>query len=73
MYIDTLENQFGCDSIVHLDLTVIPAELAPVAAFSINLDNNCAPVTVQFTDESSNNPTNYVWSFPNGNPAASTY
>jgi len=39
---------------------------APVAQFSANPTNGCAPFDVQFTN-SSQNATNYLWDFGNGN------
>ena len=68
----TLQNEHGCDSIVHLDLTVVPAGMPPVAAFTSNYDNNCAPTTILFTNQSSNNPDSYLWTFPGGIPSTST-
>ncbi len=44
----------------------------PVADFSGNPTNGCAPMTVSFTDLSSNNPTSWSWSFPGGTPSSST-
>lgn len=39
----------------------------PIANFSANQPNGCAPFTVQFTDLSTNNPDNFLWDFGNGN------
>ena len=36
---------------------------APVANFSANRTSGCAPLTVQFTDLSSNTPTSWAWDF----------
>ncbi|MBV6441436.1 MAG: PKD domain-containing protein [Haliscomenobacteraceae bacterium CHB4] len=44
----------------------------PVAAFTASPTSGCGPLTVQFTNQSSGNPTNYNWSFPGGNPSSST-
>lgn len=44
---------------------------APVAAFSVTPMIGCAPVTVQFSNESSGNPTSLAWIFPGGDPAFS--
>lgn len=44
----------------------------PVASFSSNTDEGCAPLTVNFFDQSSNNPTSWNWTFPGGTPATST-
>lgn len=43
----------------------------PVAGFSANPTTGCAPVTVQFTDQSTN-ATTWSWSFPGGTPSSSS-
>jgi PKD repeat protein len=44
-------------------LVVVPA---PSADFSAALTSGVAPLTVQFTDQSTNNPTSWSWSFGDG-------
>lgn len=44
----------------------------PDSDFSTSVNSGCAPLTVQYTDLSANNPTGWNWSFPGGNPASST-
>jgi PKD repeat protein len=39
----------------------------PVANFTANHTQGCAPLLVQFTNTSTNNPINYLWDFGNGN------
>lgn len=39
----------------------------PVADFSASTTSGCSPLSVQFTDLSSGNPTSFSWSFGNGN------
>ncbi len=46
--------------------------LAPVAAFSADQKQGCQNLTVQFKDQSSNNPTAWEWTFEGGTPATST-
>lgn len=46
--------------------------LPPTADFSANVTEGCAPLTVQFTDTSSPNTTQWSWTFPGGNPTTST-
>jgi PKD repeat protein len=38
----------------------------PVADFSANKTSGCAPLTVNFTDQSSGNPTSWNWDLGNG-------
>jgi gliding motility-associated-like protein len=38
----------------------------PVASFSSNVTSGCSPLTVQFNDLSTNNPTSWAWDFGNG-------
>ncbi|MBK9018238.1 MAG: choice-of-anchor B family protein [Saprospiraceae bacterium] len=52
------------------DVTIGP--FVPVANFVANMVSGCAPLTVAFTDQSSNGPTDWAWSFPGGDPATST-
>ncbi|HMG14142.1 MAG TPA: PKD domain-containing protein, partial [Saprospiraceae bacterium] len=44
----------------------------PVADFTSNKVEGCKPLTVNFTDISTNNPTSWLWTFPGGTPASST-
>jgi photosystem II stability/assembly factor-like uncharacterized protein len=41
-------------------------------AFSADTDSVCATNSVNFTDESTGNPTSWLWSFEGGTPATST-
>lgn len=45
---------------------------APVANFTADMTSGCAPLTVQFTDQSTNEPTEWQWTFTGGNPSSST-
>lgn len=44
---------------------------AMVAAFTANQTNICSGGQVQFTDESTGNPTSWSWTFEGGNPTTS--
>ena len=48
---------------VYVASPVLPA---PVAAFTANVTSGEAPLTVQFTDESTNSPTSWKWDFGDG-------
>ncbi|MEY3052107.1 MAG: hypothetical protein RLY31_1892, partial [Bacteroidota bacterium] len=43
----------------------------PVAGFSANPPVGCAPLSVTYTDQSTNSPTSWSWSFPGAVPATS--
>jgi gliding motility-associated-like protein len=45
--------------------TLVRAQ-APVAAFTSTITSGCAPLGVQFQDESTNHPTSWEWDFGNG-------
>lgn len=51
---------------------VYPACDAPVADFSSNTTTGCPGAQVQFTDQSTNLPELWSWSFPGGTPSTST-
>ena len=43
---------------------------APVAAFTANVTQGCAPLGVAFKDQSTNNPTSWEWDFGNGSTSS---
>lgn len=45
---------------------------APVANFTANRTSVCPGNTVTFTDQSTNTPTSWSWTFPGGTPSSST-
>jgi len=65
----TVTNSLGTDFKTKTDyITVIPA-LMPVAAFSGTPTSGNTPLTVAFTDLSTNTPTSWVWDFGDGTNA----
>ena len=44
----------------------------PTSSFSASVLDICTENCTDFTDQSSNNPTSWAWSFPGGNPTSST-
>jgi gliding motility-associated-like protein len=46
---------------------VEPVAAQPSANFSVNISQGCAPLIVQFTDQSTGSPTSWSWDFGNGN------
>ena len=64
-----------CGSACEVEITVIGDCInldVPVAQFSTDTPNGCAEFTLEFIDESTNNPTEWSWTFEGGNPATST-
>ena len=53
-------------------ITVAPKLAIPEANFTANLTSIDPGGTVSFSDQSSNEPTNWAWSFPGGVPNTST-
>jgi gliding motility-associated-like protein len=54
------------------DITLsTPVAGPPVAAFTASANNICAGSCINFTDNSTGNPTGWTWSFPGGSPATS--
>jgi len=49
-----------------------PPSPAPVANFTVSSTTICQGTQVNFTDQSSNSPTSWSWSFPGGSPGSST-
>ncbi|WP_082092987.1 PKD domain-containing protein [Methanosarcina siciliae] len=66
----TVENSAGTDFEVKTDyITVLEAstpEPEPVAAFTADVTNGDAPLTVNFTDQSTGSPTSWFWDFGDG-------
>jgi PKD repeat protein len=52
----------GCQS----SETVVITGAAPVPALSTNVSKGCAPLTVHFSDQSTGNPTSWLWQFTVG-------
>lgn len=44
----------------------------PSPDFSADITSGCKPLTVKFTDLSTNSPTSWLWTFPGGTPGTST-
>ncbi len=62
-------NACGADSL-SLEVTINSA--LPVANFRAENREGCAPLEVQFVNESSDNATSFLWNFPGGMPESST-
>ena len=62
----TASNGDGSSAVKSRDITVNRVPTPPVADFSANPTEGSAPLTVQFTDTSSNSPTEWNWNFGDG-------
>lgn len=63
----TVTNGCGSNS---TNLQIITGSV-PSAGFTSGASSGCAPITVQFNDGSTGNPTEWFWQFPGGMPATS--
>ncbi len=61
----TVTNSAGNDTTTQADLVTVAAH-TPVAQFSAANTDGGAPLTVDFTDTSTNNPTSWAWDFGDG-------
>jgi len=69
----TVKNSVGSNSTVKTDYITVsetstPVE-PPVAAFIANVTSGTAPLTVNFTDQSTGSPTSWLWDFGDGTTA----
>jgi PKD repeat protein len=62
----TVSNIFGNDTLVRQEYITVTLPASPVADFSANPVSGFSPQYVQFTDLSTNNPTNWSWNFGGG-------
>ncbi len=64
-----MQNACGLDSFVQDVLILV---VPPQAGFTAGTTEGCAPLTVEFTDQSAGNPDTWAWEFPGGTPSSST-
>ncbi len=64
----SVTNQCGTTSYSEFITIVTP----PIPEFSADETLGCAPLTVNFLDQSSQNTTSWMWQFPGGTPSSST-
>ena len=62
----TASNGVGSSAVKSRVITVNRVLTPPVANFTANPTEGSAPLTVQFTDTSSNSPTEWTWNFGDG-------
>ncbi|MEZ4772990.1 MAG: PKD domain-containing protein [Bacteroidia bacterium] len=65
-----LENSPRRNNLIN-STTCIAAKTPPEPAFTVDLRTGCGPLTVNFTNNSTNDPETFEWSFPGGKPATS--
>lgn len=70
VYTVVLSATNGCGTVTSTQTVTIVTP--PTAGFSGTNTTGCAPLTVQFNNQSSANATTYAWTFPGGSPATST-
>jgi PKD repeat protein len=63
--VGTFDNNDSADSPGFQGFSIVEPPPAPVAAFTSNIQSGTAPLTVNFTDQSTNSPTSWAWDFDN--------
>ena len=69
-YTVVVTNSFGCSSTSLAD--VITSDNPPAPNFTASAATVCAGQSVTLTDNSTNSPTSWTWTMPNGSPASSS-
>ncbi len=71
-----IENQTGHGNNMYIDNIRVRSSCAapqpPVPNFTSNVTSGCAPLTVNYTNQTPGVVTNYFWTFPGGTPEFST-
>jgi YVTN family beta-propeller protein len=62
----TVKNDAGSNTLKKSNYINVTTVTKPIAAFSASPTSGKAPLKVQFTDTSSNNPTSWKWTFGDG-------
>jgi vibriolysin len=68
----TATNAYGSGSITKTNYITVTAPQPPVAAFTASNTNPTVGGSVTFTDQSTNTPTSWAWTFAGGTPGTST-
>lgn len=68
----TVTDDNGTDDVTYQILVQSCNQAPPIAAFSTESTVICAGTCIDFTDESTGNPTSWNWDFDGGNPLVST-
>ncbi len=67
----TVNNECGFFTTTNTVIVAVGAS-APIAEFSSDVQQGCAPSTISFNDLSTNSPTSWLWEFEGGTPLTST-
>lgn len=59
-------DNFGSTNSDEISIVIVQSATIPSAGFSANPTSGTAPLTVNFTDESSENPVSWLWDFGDG-------
>jgi PKD repeat protein len=66
-----MDSIYGCDTATRTNYITVTAPPPPVARFSGHPTSGTAPLTVTFTDSSTNSPTAWWWTFGDGGVSTS--
>jgi len=69
----TAINKNGQNTIEKVNLITVSGIVAPSVNFTASPLTGTAPLTVNFTDQSTNNPTSWFWNFGNGATSTERY
>ncbi len=70
VYVVELEATNDCGTI--FTTTAVNITAYPNADFEADITEGCAPATIQFSDKTTDSPTEFMWTFEGGSPATSS-
>src|SRR6185295_9203182 len=70
-YSVTVSNS-GCKNTDSISVSFIDCTLLPQPGLSVPDPTICEKFCLDYTDQSTNNPTSWLWTFAGGNPSTST-
>jgi surface protein len=68
----TATNSAGSNTVTRSNYITVSAVPIPAANFTSNVVSGASPLTVNFTDTTTNSPTSWLWDFKNDGTATST-
>ena len=63
-------NAAGKGTVIRSDYVTVSAISPPLASFTSDVRDGTAPLTIRFTDSSTNSPTSWAWTFGDGTGAS---